>query len=194
MNHDPTFRAVLIVVFLLVLPIGIYHRLKSQATREKLDRWQEGLFILATLRPVGMAFWLGLIAWMVFLGVSVVLRRDEHVRIEFVELRVSGVPRRIVYLAADVILLTFLIVASITSALLTISTFEREAMLAATGLPVGVIYASMPVGFGFSALNALERLLLRLSGRDLPQHSDRLVASTSQIAAAAEAGDETIVR
>jgi len=55
MNHDQTFRAVLIVVVLLVLPIGIYHRLKSQATREKLDRRQEGLFILATLRPVGIA-------------------------------------------------------------------------------------------------------------------------------------------
>ena len=38
MNHDQTFRAVLIVVLLLILPIGIYHRLKSQATREKLDR------------------------------------------------------------------------------------------------------------------------------------------------------------
>ena len=65
MNHDQTFRAVLIVVFLVVLPIGIYHRLKSQATGEKLDRRQEGLFMLATLRPLGMAFWLGLIAWMV---------------------------------------------------------------------------------------------------------------------------------
>jgi protein-S-isoprenylcysteine O-methyltransferase Ste14 len=65
MNHDQTFRNVLIVVFLLVLPIGIYYRLNSQATREKLDRWQEGLFVLATLRPVGMAFWVGLIAWMV---------------------------------------------------------------------------------------------------------------------------------
>jgi protein-S-isoprenylcysteine O-methyltransferase Ste14 len=65
MNDEETFRAVLIVVFLVVLPIGIYHRLKSQATGEKLDRWQEGLFILATLRPVGIAFWLGLIAWMV---------------------------------------------------------------------------------------------------------------------------------
>ena len=65
MNHDQTFRAVLIVVFLVVLPIGIYHRLKSQATREKLDRRQEGLFILATLRPVGAAFWLGLVAWMI---------------------------------------------------------------------------------------------------------------------------------
>ena len=65
MNHDQTFRAVLMVVFLVVLPIGIYHRFKSQATREKLDRRQEGLFILATLRPLGAAFWLGLIAWMV---------------------------------------------------------------------------------------------------------------------------------
>ena len=65
MNPDQTFRAILIVVFLLVLPIGIYHRLRSQATREKLDRRQEGLFILATLRPLGAAFWFGLIAWMV---------------------------------------------------------------------------------------------------------------------------------
>jgi protein-S-isoprenylcysteine O-methyltransferase Ste14 len=65
MSHDQTFRAVLFVVFLVVLPIGIYHRLKSQATRETLDRRQEGLFILATLRPMGAVFWLGLIAWMV---------------------------------------------------------------------------------------------------------------------------------
>ena len=65
MNHDQTFRAVLIVAFLVVLPIGIYHRLRSQATREKLDRRQEGLFILATLRPLGAALWFGVIAWMV---------------------------------------------------------------------------------------------------------------------------------
>ena len=65
MNHDHTLRTVLIVVFLLVLSIGLYHRLQSQATRERLERWQEGLFILATLRPVGIVFWLGVIAWMV---------------------------------------------------------------------------------------------------------------------------------
>jgi protein-S-isoprenylcysteine O-methyltransferase Ste14 len=65
MNHDPMFRTVLIVVFLVVLPIGIYHRFKSQATREKLDRRQEGRFILATLRPAGALFWLGLLAWMI---------------------------------------------------------------------------------------------------------------------------------
>ena len=65
MNPDQPFRAVLAVVFLVILPIGVYHRLKSQSTRETLDRRQEGLFILATLRPIGAAFWLGVIVWMI---------------------------------------------------------------------------------------------------------------------------------
>ncbi len=65
MDNDHIFRAVLIAVFLVVLPIGVYYRLKSQATRETLDRRQEGLFILVTLRPMGAAFWLGLLAWMI---------------------------------------------------------------------------------------------------------------------------------
>jgi protein-S-isoprenylcysteine O-methyltransferase Ste14 len=65
MSHDQTFRIVLMVVLLVVLPIGFYHRVKSQSTREKLDRRQEGVFILATLRPAGAAFWLATIAWMI---------------------------------------------------------------------------------------------------------------------------------
>jgi len=65
MNHDPTFRMVLIVGALAVFPIALYHRLKSQATGEKLDRRQEGLFILFTLRPVAIAGMLGLIAYMI---------------------------------------------------------------------------------------------------------------------------------
>jgi protein-S-isoprenylcysteine O-methyltransferase Ste14 len=65
MSHDQTFRAVLILASLVLLPIAVYHRLKSQATGEKLDRWQEGVFILFTLRPVGVVSMLGLIAYMV---------------------------------------------------------------------------------------------------------------------------------
>ena len=65
MNPDQTFRVVLIVGSLILLPILGYYRLKSQATGEKLDRRQEGLFILLTLRPVGVVGMLGLIAYMV---------------------------------------------------------------------------------------------------------------------------------
>jgi protein-S-isoprenylcysteine O-methyltransferase Ste14 len=65
MNHDHTFRIILILGLLVVLPIGIYHRLKSQATGEKLDRRQEGLFVLFTLRTAGVVGWLGIIAYMI---------------------------------------------------------------------------------------------------------------------------------
>jgi protein-S-isoprenylcysteine O-methyltransferase Ste14 len=64
-NDDQTFRAVLLVFFAMVLPVGVYHRMKSQATREPLDRRQEGLFILSTLRPMGAGFWFSLLAWMI---------------------------------------------------------------------------------------------------------------------------------
>ena len=65
MNHDQTFRIVLNVGALIVVPIMAYHRVKSQATGEKLDRWQEGRFMLFTLRPVGLITMLGLVAFMI---------------------------------------------------------------------------------------------------------------------------------
>jgi len=65
MNQEDTFRTVLIAGLLVILPIGLYYRIRSQATGERLDRRQEGLFILATLRPVGLILWLGVFAYMV---------------------------------------------------------------------------------------------------------------------------------
>ncbi|MGH9350377.1 MAG: isoprenylcysteine carboxylmethyltransferase family protein [Vicinamibacterales bacterium] len=65
MNQDATFRPVLVVGFLAVVLITLYHRLNSWASGEKLDRRQEGLFILTTLRPVGLLLWLAVIAYMV---------------------------------------------------------------------------------------------------------------------------------
>jgi len=65
MNLHATFRPVLVVGFLAVVLIALYHRLRSWASGEKLERRQEGLFILATLRPVGFMLWLGVIAYMV---------------------------------------------------------------------------------------------------------------------------------
>jgi len=53
MNDDHIFRLILIVGFVAVLPVGIYHRLKA-ATFEKLDRRQEGLFLLISIRLLGL--------------------------------------------------------------------------------------------------------------------------------------------
>ena len=63
MNDDQVFRLILIAFFVVFLPPAFYFRIRSQATREELDRRQEGLFMLFTLRPVATLRGLGLIAF-----------------------------------------------------------------------------------------------------------------------------------
>ncbi len=65
MDHEQIFRVILILGFAAVFPVGLYHRLKSQATGEKLDRRQEGMFILVTLRPIALVRMAGLVAWLI---------------------------------------------------------------------------------------------------------------------------------
>lgn len=65
MNDDQTFRLALLTIVALALPIAVYHRLRSHSSREKLDRRQEGWFILLTLRPLGLAMWVGVIAFLI---------------------------------------------------------------------------------------------------------------------------------
>ena len=72
MADDQTFRLILVLGMAAFLPVAIYHRVRSQSTGESLDRRQEGLFILLTLRPLGLATMGGLVAfvlnpaWMVW--------------------------------------------------------------------------------------------------------------------------------
>lgn len=65
MQNDNIFRFILILGSVVVFPIAIYHRLKSQASGERLNRRAEGIFILVTLRPIGVASVLGLFAYMI---------------------------------------------------------------------------------------------------------------------------------
>lgn len=65
MADEQIFRTILIVLALLLFPVTIFHRVRSQSTGESLDRWQEGPLILFTLRPIGIATMLGLFAYMI---------------------------------------------------------------------------------------------------------------------------------
>ncbi len=61
---DDLARVILLVGFALVVPVGIYHRLRSR-TDERLDRRQEEWLILLTLRPLALAFMAGLVAFLI---------------------------------------------------------------------------------------------------------------------------------
>src|SRR5215216_2047619 len=56
MTEDVTFRWWLLVGLLVVFPVAAYHRIKAHRSGDPLDRRQEGLFILSTLRPVALVF------------------------------------------------------------------------------------------------------------------------------------------
>lgn len=65
MNDDHIFQLILILGFVTLLPIAAYHRLRSQASGEKLDRRQEGLFLLLSIRLFGITHMAGLLAFLV---------------------------------------------------------------------------------------------------------------------------------
>jgi protein-S-isoprenylcysteine O-methyltransferase Ste14 len=54
MTSESTFRLMAFASLALCLPIGLYFRIKSQATRERLARREEGLFIMIGLRLGGL--------------------------------------------------------------------------------------------------------------------------------------------
>lgn len=64
MTDDEIFRLVLIGGFVVFLPVGVYHRFKAN-TSEKLDRRQEGLFLLISIRLLAAPVMLGLLAFMI---------------------------------------------------------------------------------------------------------------------------------
>src|SRR5262245_47366018 len=64
MSDDHLFRLILLAGLVIFMPIGAYHRLKAH-TGEKLDRRQEGVFILVTLRLAGVAGMASLIAYVI---------------------------------------------------------------------------------------------------------------------------------
>jgi protein-S-isoprenylcysteine O-methyltransferase Ste14 len=64
MSDEFTFRWLVVLGVLIVMPVAAYFRLKAH-TREPLDRRQEGLFILFTLRPIGLVLWVGVFAYMI---------------------------------------------------------------------------------------------------------------------------------
>jgi protein-S-isoprenylcysteine O-methyltransferase Ste14 len=65
MTDEAIFRSLAILSIVLTLPIGMYYRIKSQATREKLARTEEGIFIMIGLRLCGLLTFIALAAYLI---------------------------------------------------------------------------------------------------------------------------------
>ncbi|MGH9674336.1 MAG: methyltransferase family protein [Bryobacteraceae bacterium] len=61
---DSFFRWVLLAIFVPGISSAMYHRVRAARAGDKLDRRQEGLFILITLRVVGVIMFGTVFFWM----------------------------------------------------------------------------------------------------------------------------------
>ncbi|HYV28789.1 MAG TPA: hypothetical protein VFA77_14735 [Candidatus Eisenbacteria bacterium] len=83
MSDDQLFRLILLAAFVILVPIGICHRLKAR-TGEKLDRLQEGLFytsaalaVLANTLAAANCFFL-VAGCLMFLLLTIRTRKEEE--------------------------------------------------------------------------------------------------------------------
>lgn len=65
MNDENTFRLVVLTWVAVALPIGLFFRIRTMAGGEKLDRWQEGVWILFPLRLLGLTFWISILLYLI---------------------------------------------------------------------------------------------------------------------------------
>ena len=65
MAYELVFRLAMLTGLLLVLPFAFYYRIRSNATKEKLDRMQEGLPILIGIRLFALVSFVGLFAFLI---------------------------------------------------------------------------------------------------------------------------------
>ena len=64
MPDNDVLRWSLVGGLLVAFPIMAYHRIRAHRSDDRLDRRQEGLFILLTLRPIGLVFFISLILYL----------------------------------------------------------------------------------------------------------------------------------
>jgi protein-S-isoprenylcysteine O-methyltransferase Ste14 len=65
MTDESAFRLIVVIDLAVTLPIALYYRIRSQATREKLARREEGIVIMIGLRLCGLVGWIAIAAYLI---------------------------------------------------------------------------------------------------------------------------------
>lgn len=65
MDSETPFRIALVIVILLTMTFGIYHRIKAASSGEKISHKDEGYVFFAVLRLSGLCLWIATLAYLI---------------------------------------------------------------------------------------------------------------------------------
>ena len=89
--------------------------------------------------------------WLIYFSAAGAARDDRHIRIEIIDLFVGPAAIRVITLIADALVIVFDLVVVWLGILLMWSTIQYGDTTPVTDIPMGIIYAVIPVCFGLMA-------------------------------------------
>lgn len=66
MSDDLSYRMGFVVLWAVFAPVAVFYRTRSNSSGEKLDRWQEGVFILFALRGAAAVGFAALLSFLIY--------------------------------------------------------------------------------------------------------------------------------
>lgn len=104
-----------------------------------------------------------LFIWQTWLGASVALRDDKHIRLEMFDKKFGPNGKNIMMIISDIIWLAFDIFLIINGTQLVSKQFARGTRSAGIGIPLGFVYASLPVSSLVIAFRLLSEIVTTLN-------------------------------
>jgi C4-dicarboxylate transporter, DctQ subunit len=138
-----TFEATLSYVLLVLLTILLLIQIINRYVFQTSFVWIEEISRISFV-------------WLVYFSAVNAAREDQHVRVCIVDLFVSARTLKVVNLVADVLVVGFDLVVVWLGVLLIKSTIEFGDVSPVTDIPMGLIYAVIPICYGLMALRVIQ--------------------------------------
>lgn len=153
---DAHIEAALMILLLAVASVVVFAQVVMRYVFEASLSWSEELARY-------------LFIWLIYLGISYCARHHRHIKVDLL-LHVpflSLTDKKVLLIFADVVFLGFATVIVWLGMDYTATLFERGQKTASLfDLPIWVIYAAIPVGYGLCAVRLVQNLYLRIAHFD----------------------------
>ncbi len=110
--------------------------------------------------------------WMIYFSAAGAARDDRHIRIEIVDLFVGPAAVKWVTLVADILTIGFDLVVVWLGILLVQSTVQYGDVTPVTDIPMGIVYAVIPVCYGLMAYRLFRFNMRKRAGATAPAFYD----------------------
>ncbi|MEB3103888.1 TRAP transporter small permease [Ferviditalea candida] len=109
--------------------------------------------------------------WLVYLSASLGVKKNRHIRVELVEKLLPQKASKWFGFLAELIWLLFSLTMVKQGYLVAKMNLETGQNSPSLNLPMGFVYAIIPIGFGLISLRVLQKIILRFRNQSRPESS-----------------------